>query len=567
MTEPDLREAFRTLAAPGTPPLGARDQILASVQRRRIRRRIVTGTGLVAAAALVATTVIAVHRGPHAPEPVTPRPAASTWTPIDPGPLSARHEQATVWTGKEMLVFGGSGARPCPPTAYCVPENQQKTTLVDGAAYDPGTDHWRRIADLPEQLVGLRATVVGDQVVVLGQPPRSRDDRGPMILDVTYLYDMARDRWHKADTAPTAWLDGGVPWEGNVLFARSSTEDTVAPEPVEFAPDTGTWSNLPPLPWTNVTDVTLVPAANGGLHALAAPSADGADSTYVHAVYDERHARWQELPPTTVRTGSAEWAWFQGRLVNPSQVHDPRLELTSAHQSGVWDDTSNAWVDAPQSDDPKALEDACRLSGTNSAGNAWLPTTSALVSIVPARVVPIPPCPEYGSVNSAVWTGTEMIAWGMTTGTLADYRNVGEGMRWTPPAPDSAASPAMHRGSLTSTQRKLASHAARESEKGIEGTFVGATAYLSRRGDPMDRGGPCDFPRPMLIVKVVWENDATFFHGGTPWPEDDGPRKAGILTVDPVSGKVCQSGARYRDVGGRPGETLLYGTWPDPAVS
>ncbi len=55
------------------------------------------------------------------------------WHEVSEGPLGNRFGHSGVWTGKEVLLWGGSGPRSRP----------------GGAAYDPKTDEWRRLAPSP----------------------------------------------------------------------------------------------------------------------------------------------------------------------------------------------------------------------------------------------------------------------------------------------------------------------------------------------------------------------------------------------------------------------------------
>jgi hypothetical protein len=62
---------------------------------------------------------------------------------------------------------------------------------------------------------------------------------------------------------------------------------------------------------------------------------------------------------------------------------------------------------------------------------------------------------------------------------------------------------------------------------------------------------------------VGLEGKRDFTHGGVPGGlPPDGPRKALLLAVDPLTGDVCGTSAKYRDVGAAAAETLLYGHWP-----
>src|SRR3954471_14127004 len=59
-------------------------------------------------------------------------PASDSWLPVAAtGAPSTRSGHTAVWTGKEMIVWGGSGPQ-------C-----SNGTCRDGAAFDPATDSWR----------------------------------------------------------------------------------------------------------------------------------------------------------------------------------------------------------------------------------------------------------------------------------------------------------------------------------------------------------------------------------------------------------------------------------------
>jgi hypothetical protein len=63
-------------------------------------------------------------------------PSSGVWEPIPQGPLSGRVDHSAVWTGEEMLVWGGS-----PPGGGLGWE--------DGAAYDPQSESWERLSGSP----------------------------------------------------------------------------------------------------------------------------------------------------------------------------------------------------------------------------------------------------------------------------------------------------------------------------------------------------------------------------------------------------------------------------------
>jgi len=61
-----------------------------------------------------------------------------------PLPQADRYRPAVVWTGREVIIWGGCDNR----VPQC-DDNFQSDELRDGAAYDPARERWRRIPDGP----------------------------------------------------------------------------------------------------------------------------------------------------------------------------------------------------------------------------------------------------------------------------------------------------------------------------------------------------------------------------------------------------------------------------------
>jgi N-acetylneuraminic acid mutarotase len=80
-----------------------------------------------------------------------------SWALMAPSGLSARGGHRAVWTGKEMVVWGGVGGGPGPPH------------LNDGAAYNPADDTWSQLPNSPLLARQGHAMVwVGEKMVVWG---------------------------------------------------------------------------------------------------------------------------------------------------------------------------------------------------------------------------------------------------------------------------------------------------------------------------------------------------------------------------------------------------------------
>jgi hypothetical protein len=81
-------------------------------------------------------------------------PQTRTWRVLAPAPLGGRVYAAAVWTGSEVVVWGGSFG---------------DVTVSDAAAYNPATDTWRTLPPAPIAVANYAdgsAVWTGDRVVV-----------------------------------------------------------------------------------------------------------------------------------------------------------------------------------------------------------------------------------------------------------------------------------------------------------------------------------------------------------------------------------------------------------------
>jgi hypothetical protein len=150
-------------------------------------------------------------------------PGSNTWRELPPAPHDPGYRQtAVVWTGSEMIVFGGGRV--------------DSETARQGAAFDPTTDSWRRISDGPVGLNLLSAVWTGEEVIVFGS---LLDDRNIAEAETSVgaAYDPVADTWRTlppsalSPQATSAVFAGGrmIAWDYEV---RSQGYD----------PTTDTWS-------------------------------------------------------------------------------------------------------------------------------------------------------------------------------------------------------------------------------------------------------------------------------------------------------------------------------------
>jgi N-acetylneuraminic acid mutarotase len=142
------------------------------------------------------------------------RPDTDTWSPISTkGQPSPRSGHAAVWTGAEMIIWGG-GALPNP--------NNIGEALTDGAAYNPTTDTWRPIHSAPSTGLFVPAVVwTGAAMIVWGgYNEQSFANQG-------YRYAPATDSWEYLTTvnAPGPRAGAAAVWTGQSLMIWGGSGD------------------------------------------------------------------------------------------------------------------------------------------------------------------------------------------------------------------------------------------------------------------------------------------------------------------------------------------------------
>jgi hypothetical protein len=118
------------------------------------------------------------------------------WAALPEPPLSPREMAVGAWTGREVILVGGSDAPPCPPNASCEPSG--KPPLRDGAAYDPRERAWRKIAPAPVGFDFADTATVAGVLFVLTSGNESRPGSPRAFLS----YDPQADRWRRLRPPP-----------------------------------------------------------------------------------------------------------------------------------------------------------------------------------------------------------------------------------------------------------------------------------------------------------------------------------------------------------------------------
>ncbi|WP_160050750.1 kelch repeat-containing protein [Nocardiopsis sp. FR4] len=133
---------------------------------------------------------------------------------ISESPLALRNEHSLIWSGEELLVWGGHSTT-------------QHDSFSDGAAYSPETDSWRRIAEGElEPRTRHTAVLVRERMLVWGgfTPDYSNREDGHLTREGAF-YDPKTDTWEPIAEAPEARSSArAVNLDQHVIFAGGYNE-------------------------------------------------------------------------------------------------------------------------------------------------------------------------------------------------------------------------------------------------------------------------------------------------------------------------------------------------------
>jgi Sporulation and spore germination len=283
------------------------------------------------------------------------------WRSIAPAPIAGRDGAAAVWTGRQLLVWGGHGR-----SGY-----QGLRPLRDGAAYDPAGDRWSPIPTAPAGVQGTSAAAAwtGSRMLVwLGNAPD-----GPAV---GATYDPARRSWRRIAPSPIGARESfSTVWTGYelIVFGGSSGDGLATPVGAAYDPVSDRWRVLPAAPMAARLDHA---AAWTGREMLIWGGRDTRGSFADGAAYDPRADRWRPIAGRPASAVAAS-AWTRTRML-------------------IWD-------------------------GPSGTGG----TTGALYDPVRDRWSSIARGPALGANHSGpVWTGSQLVAWngGAGTGAIAYTR-------------------------------------------------------------------------------------------------------------------------------------------------
>jgi hypothetical protein len=152
-------------------------------------------------------------------------PSSASWAGIADAPVAARGDHVAVWTGTELLVWGGQLA--------------DGGWASDGAAYDPATNTWRTIPVAPLPPDRYAAVWTRSELIVVG---------GGEAAVTGAAYDPATDTWRTISPPPVALVRYQLAWTGQRVIAVGGERTGEATEQqfrtLTYEPAIDTWGDL-----------------------------------------------------------------------------------------------------------------------------------------------------------------------------------------------------------------------------------------------------------------------------------------------------------------------------------
>ncbi|MBX7218410.1 MAG: hypothetical protein K1Y36_00545 [Blastocatellia bacterium] len=375
-------------------------------------------------------------------------PVTNSWSPL---PISnapvARTNHAAVWTGSEMIVWGGYAGGP----------------LNSGGRYNPATNSWLPIKtnSAPSARADHCSVWTGTEMVVYG---------GGYGTGGKYL--PATDSW-----APISSLSGGgaaraqVVWTGLEMIIVGGYNNYLPGGGARYNPTTDTWIYLPENIGANLQDHTAVWTGSemivwGGGYNIGQRYNPGTNSWRQATITGAPQSRKYQ---TAIWTGSEMIIWGgyttggntpvyfnDGGRYNPvtdtwtpvvptAETPSPRVFHTVVwtgsrmivwggsnssgilNSGGVWDPTTGLWTATNLTGAPTARTSHTAVWSSQFGMLVWgggvypnYVNTGGRYDLATDTWTPIStvgaPTPRYS--HTAVWTGSEMIVWGGARTTL-----------------------------------------------------------------------------------------------------------------------------------------------------
>jgi hypothetical protein len=154
-------------------------------------------------------------------------PASGTWRRLADDPHKALGN-AWVWTGRELIVWGG---RP----------GDEEAATAEGAALDPASGTWRAIASAPFAMSSAEAVWVNRELIVVGSELDGGNHASTRTA-IALAYDPVTNLWRRLADAPVSPQTSDL----ELIDGRVIAWEAYTPATAEYLPTEDRWRELDP---------------------------------------------------------------------------------------------------------------------------------------------------------------------------------------------------------------------------------------------------------------------------------------------------------------------------------
>ena len=349
---------------------------------------------------------------------------------------AARSSHTAVWTGSEMIVWGGYGG----------------TYLNTGGRYDPSTDSWAAISTInaPAPRGGNTAVWTGSEMIVWG------GDDG-FSVNTGGKYNPATDTWTATNTAtaPLGRIFHTAVWDGSEMIVWGGWNEFELRSGGRYNPDTDSWA---------ATSIASAPSARydhaavwTGSEMIVWGGWNGSNSFNTGGRYNPGTDGWTAISTTNAPTARYDHTavWTSNGMI----VWGGRNAGNYFNTGGKYNPSTDNWTATSTTNTPGARfghpavwtgSDMVVWGGTNmqkqfNTGGRYNPGTDIWMATATTNA------PERRAYHTAVWSGSEMIVWGGLNDLGPFFLNTGGRYCAQPgaPSPTPTATPCASIGAWT----------------------------------------------------------------------------------------------------------------------
>ena len=352
-------------------------------------------------------------------------PSTDTWTPTSRGTdlPAGRNTHTAVWTGTEMIVWGGYGS----------------ATYNTGGRYNPSADSWRPTslgANVPTARNRHTAVWTGTEMIVWGGYD------GANYLNTGGRYNPSTDSWKPTSlgtNVPAVRYQYTAVWTGTEMIVWGGYDSvnylntggrydpsadtwaatsTGANVPVARAGQSAVWTGTEMVVWGGYGSGTGYLNTGGRYNPSTNVWRSTSTGANVPSGRDQHTAAWTGME-MIVWGGYDGSAWF-----NTGGRYNPTSDTWAATSTGANVPSGRDQHTAVWSGTEMIVWGGTASSGFFDSGGRYNPATDTWIA-TPNGL----PVPTGRATHSAVWTGVEMIVWG---GHSASSSALNTGGRYDP---------------------------------------------------------------------------------------------------------------------------------------